>query len=105
MSAIFEKLLADPSLPAPLQELNKAMQEEQKRRDSFYEWIDESTKAEFINGEVVMHSPAKEKHNAVREYLSRLLGVFVEERNLGICRGEKAMIHLIRNSYGRYAAA
>lgn len=99
MSAIFEKLLADPTLPTLLEELNKAMREEQLRRDAFYEWIDESTKAEFINGEVVMHSPAKEKHTAIRERLSTLLNIFVELNEIGAIRGEKAMIHLLRNSY------
>ena len=99
MTALFEKIYAEPNLPVLLKRLNAAMQEEQTRREAFYDWIDENTKAEFINGNIVVHSPAKEKHTLIRERLSTLLNIYVELNELGAIRGEKAMIHLVRNSY------
>jgi len=38
------------------------MQAEQKRRERFYEEMSEQQKAEFINGEVIVQSPARLRH-------------------------------------------
>lgn len=56
-------------------------------------------KAEFINGEVVVHSPALERHNAAFLRLGMLLNAFVDDRGMGMVRVEKALIELSRNSY------
>lgn len=71
---------------------------------SFREWLDEDKKAdcrpaEFINGEIVMHSPVKRKHWKASTLLSRILGVFTSLNNLGEIAVEKALIALTRNDY------
>ena len=61
--------------------------------------MDEDMKTGFINGEIVIHSPAFHKHNAAVMFLSKLLNAYVSERELGIVTVEKALIELTRNSY------
>ncbi len=67
--------------------------------DEFYNTITESDKAEFINGEVVMHSPVKLEHAESSEFLFMLMKTYCMKNNLGQVHTEKIMIHLIRNSY------
>jgi hypothetical protein len=50
---LVEKILLQPDAPLLVQQLNQHLTEERRRRLSFYNWIDEHIKAEFINGEVV----------------------------------------------------
>jgi hypothetical protein len=61
--------------------------------------------AEFINGEIVVHSPALEKHNAAVLRLGMLLSLFVDTRELGMVRIEKSLVELTRNRYDRTADA
>lgn len=56
-------------------------------------------KAEFINGEIVVHSPALDRHTAAVGNLHRLLSTYVDSRDLGLVRMEKALVELTRNSY------
>jgi Uma2 family endonuclease len=72
---------------------------ERTRRNAFREWLDEDKKAEFINGEIIMHSPVKKSHWQVSGHLSVLLNAYVGLRKLGIVAVEKALISLTRNDY------
>lgn len=92
-------LKQSPLLPQALAELNAFWKDEQARREKFLADMDESTKAEFIEGNIVLHSPAKEKHNAAVKCLLLLVGTFVEVHELGTVQGEKAMVHLTRNNF------
>lgn len=56
-------------------------------------------KAEFINGEIVLHSPVKKRHFSVTDLLSSLLSFYVRINKLGRVATEKAMIALTRNDY------
>lgn len=94
-----EKLLERPDAPQQLERLQHALADERRRRAEFYEWVTEDMKAEFINGEVVVHSPVTRKHWKTSNLLSRLLSVFVTVKNLGEVATEKAMITLTRNDY------
>ncbi|MFZ4634948.1 MAG: Uma2 family endonuclease [Saprospiraceae bacterium] len=96
---LVEKILLQPDAPLLVQQLNQHLTEERRRRLSFYNWIDEHTKAEFINGEVVVHSPAKKRHLTVTKLLSRLISFYCDLKNLGETFHEKAMIALSRNDY------
>lgn len=96
---IVEALKHSPQLPVAIQELNSFWQAEQVRRVQFYNDIDEDSKAEFIEGEIVVHSPAKDRHNEVVVNLSMLLHAFTNKYNLGIVRSEKALIKLKRNDF------
>ncbi len=51
--------------------------------DEFMAWAGEDTRAEWVNGEVIIHLPAKPRHQKLLEFLSFLLGGFVRVFNLG----------------------
>ena len=51
--------------------------------EEFVAWCDEDTRAEWVDGEVVMMSPANQEHAILGIWLARLLGDFVERRGLG----------------------
>lgn len=93
------KLLDEPNVTFILKRVQDALDDEAERRKDFYDWIKEDQKAEFINGEIVMHSPVKRNHlNAVGN-LFTLLRIYVVSRNLGQVDSEKALISLTRNDY------
>ncbi len=94
-----EKIMASADAPQQLDALYDAMQDEKNRRHDFRQWITPSVKAEFINGELVLHSPVKKRHFSVTDLLSRLLSIYGSIRKLGRVATEKAMISLTRNDY------
>jgi Uma2 family endonuclease len=61
--------------------------------------VDEHSKAEFINGEIIIQSPVKMMHWKALENLSTLLSVYVKFSDLGYIGTEKVMIALERNDY------
>ncbi|MCB0252488.1 MAG: Uma2 family endonuclease [Anaerolineae bacterium] len=50
----------------------------------FLEWLDEDTLAEWVNGEVIMTSPASKPHQDIVGFLGGVLRSFVEQRRLGL---------------------
>jgi Uma2 family endonuclease len=91
--------MASPDAPQQLDALYAALQNEKKRRNDFREWITPAIKAEFINGDVILHSPVKKRHFSVTDLLSSLLSFYVRVKKLGRVATEKAMIALTRNDY------
>lgn len=51
--------------------------------EEFLDWLDEDTHAEWVNGEVIMHSPVSARHQKVGRFLLRVLSEWVERGNLG----------------------
>ena len=94
-----DKIMASPDAPQQIDALYKAIEDEKKRRRDFREWITPAIKAEFINGQVVLHSPVKKRHFSVTDLLSSLLSFYVRFNKLGRVATEKAMIALTRNDY------
>lgn len=99
MNALVEQILASPTLPEIVDELQARLAEERTRRQRFYEEFADGQKAEFINGRVIMHSPAKVRHLEVRERLERLLSLHVDRHRLGRVFGEKALCVFPRNDF------
>lgn len=99
MNAMLEPLLKSPQLPRHLAELQEAMEAEKARRHRFYEEMTPEQKIEFINGQVILHSPAKLRHVAASALLHRLLSFYVDTRKLGLVTHEKLLICLERNDY------
>lgn len=99
MSDLRYRLLDTPIAPLIIQQAQAILNDEHRKRQEFYQWIDEDKKAEFINGDIVVHSPARDKHKLAVLNLASLLNIYVSERSLGIVRAEKAMAELTRNSY------
>ncbi|MCU0979556.1 MAG: Uma2 family endonuclease [Pirellulaceae bacterium] len=75
------------------------MREEAARRQAFYEEISDDQKAEFIDGEVILHSPARNKHIVVRQHLEKLLHTYAALQSLGHVLGEKCLCIFPRNDY------
>ena len=99
MIAAVEELLASPTLPETVARLNAALAEERQRRAKFYDEITPEMKAEFINGEFVMHSPATNEHSEIRGFIEKLLSTYADLHALGIVRDEKALCVFPRNDY------
>lgn len=54
--------------------------------EEFLDWADEDTLAEWVDGEVVMYSPASDRHQDISGFLESVLRSFVEARQLGVVR-------------------
>ena len=52
--------------------------------EEFLAWADEDTLAEWVDGEVVMSSPASSRHQEIVGFLSTVIGMFVRQRELGV---------------------
>jgi Uma2 family endonuclease len=99
MTAAVEELLQSPRLPAYVDELQRLLVDERARRESFYDELTEDTKAEFINGQIVMQSPATYSHVTAVKLLTKLLDTYVERHGLGYVGAEKMLVVLPRNDY------
>ena len=93
------QILKSPKAVEHIEAMSKALADEKKRRLEFYDWIDENTKAEFINGQIIIHSPVKREHWKASDLLSRLLSFFTEFKDIGEVGTEKVMISLTHNDY------
>lgn len=94
-----EAILKSPNLPAVAELINNLLSSEAKNRVDFYNKINEDDKAEFINGEIIFHSPVKLWHSNASSNLATLMTVYVNTHDLGIVGVEKLMISLSRNDY------
>jgi Uma2 family endonuclease len=72
---------------------------EKQRRLQFYNDIDDDMKVEFINGEIIVHSPSKKEHSDVVGSLYTILSIFVKIAKLGWVGYEKVMSAFTRNDY------
>jgi len=96
---LISKLLESPNAPKLLEEIKSILEAEKKKRLAFYNEITEQEKAEFINGEVIIHSPVKKVHNEISGNLYKILDTYVFENNLGFVGIEKVLIQMTRNDY------
>ena len=94
-----EPILHSPRLPDIAAMFNERLREEAELRERFYEEMSDDQKVEFIDGEVVMHSPARNRHLTTQLGLAKLLDTFVEKNNLGAVRVEKCLCVFPRNDY------
>ena len=99
MDALLEPITRSLQLPRYLDELNAFMRSEAQRREQFRDDLRGDDKAEFINGEVVVHSPARLEHSTTLKHLLVLIDAFVQGHDLGEVLVEKAMVNLTRNDY------
>jgi len=96
---IIDSILEQPNATAIAQQILQQIAEEQKHRQQFYNDITEKDKAEFINGEVMIHSPVMLRHSKASENVLMLLKTYVRKHQLGMVSHEKIMITLTRNDY------
>ena len=89
IESAIEPLLHSPLLCEIAETLQSRVRDEAERRRKFYRELRDDQKAEFVDGQVILHSPARDKHIAVRQNLERLLGTHVSLQEVGKVRTEK----------------
>jgi Uma2 family endonuclease len=99
MKALLAPLKKQPNLRHLIDELEAYWTEEQNRRLDFYNWVDPSVKAEFIDGEIILHSPVVKMHNVITKNLLIILEHFNMLNDLGFLGVEKIMCRFTRNDY------
>lgn len=99
MEAPVKALMDSPKLPLYFEQLRKLMQDERRRREKFLDEIEKGVRAEFINGEVCIRTPAKHQHSIIVGNLVWPLKCHIKARDpAAVCR-EKSIISLTRNDY------
>jgi hypothetical protein len=88
-----------PDLPELIGEAQRALGRKKRLREKFYADITQEHKWEFIQGEVIMHSPALNRHLLASQRLYDLLSAYVRVHQIGAVRHEKAMTNFPRNDY------
>lgn len=99
MEAILEPLVRSPKLRLYVDELNETLRREAEARERFRASLDEDVRAEFINGEVVTHMVAKDRHMTATRNIGRLADVYASTQQLGVVRTEQALTGFTRNDY------
>ncbi len=62
--------------------------------EAFEAWCDEDVRAEYLNGEVIMHCPAGTLHEKSIHWLSTLLQLFIARDELGELFGSNTQMRL-----------
>lgn len=98
-NSVLEPLLQSPELVEHVQALNGFIALEHERRRKFHEEITEERKREFINGEVIVHSPSTNKHCQIVIRTASLLSTWCHLHELGQVLTEKTLCQFPRNDY------
>jgi Uma2 family endonuclease len=69
--------------------------------DEFLEWGDEQTRAEWVDGEVLVMSPVSLLHMDVQQFLASLIRIFAESSDRGTVLGEPFLMRLPKQKRGR----
>jgi Uma2 family endonuclease len=72
-----ETALTESKIQTTIAESKKISYEE------FLDWCDEDTLAEWVNGEIIMTSPASIQHQRISSFLVKILSRYVESHSLG----------------------
>lgn len=99
LADLIKPLQTSPLFAEAMAELSAIWTEERQRRAKFYEEMTPEMKVEFIEGEVVLHSPAKNAHLDVTYNVATLIGTFVRAHHLGEVKVEKCLCVFPRNDY------
>lgn len=78
---------------------NETRSSEPKMRmsyEEFLEWCDEDTWAEWVDGEVIVLSPASARHQDLADFLVSVLRIYTEARDLGVVRSAPFQMKLER---------
>lgn len=62
--------------------------------EMFDELTDEDTKAELLDGMMIMHSPATAWHDNVDGFLRMLMSIFADEKGFGLVLGPDTIVRL-----------
>jgi Uma2 family endonuclease len=91
--------LESPTLALDVEKCQELLAQEAEERQRFRDAVQPHEKAEFINGRIIMHSPARARHTEVRGLIERILGAYVDSIEFGLIASEKALCGFTRNDY------
>jgi hypothetical protein len=69
--------------------------------EEFHDWCDEDTWAEWVDGEVIMVSPADSRRQEISKFLIKVLDIYVEARGLGTLFQAPFLMRLAERPSGR----
>jgi Uma2 family endonuclease len=69
--------------------------------ETFLEWLDEDTWAEWVDGEISVISPASDEHQDLRDFLLTPLRLYTEAHDLGLVRGAPFLMRTAPRQSGR----
>lgn len=99
LEALIEPLRHSPRLPEAVSLLQRQIEEERLLRQKFYEEMTPEQKIEFIDGQVILQSPARNRHLDVSKMAMKLLDTYVTIHQLGTVKSEKCLCVFPRNDY------
>jgi Uma2 family endonuclease len=62
--------------------------------EEFEAWCDEDVKAEYVDGEVIVHSPVSTRHSDMVLFLAGLMRLVVQQHDLGRILGPELQVRL-----------
>ncbi len=99
LATLISPILHSPRLAEISELLQSKLKEERRLRDQFYSEMTPEMKIEFIDGEVVLHSPARNVHLDVTKWILMLVDTYVNVHQLGEVKAEKCLCVFPRNDY------
>ncbi|MFO8034361.1 MAG: Uma2 family endonuclease [Candidatus Bipolaricaulota bacterium] len=69
--------------------------------EEFLAWCDEDTRAEWVDGEVIMLAPASNRHQDLVRFLVQVIGLYVERHGLGVIRSAPFQMYIPELARGR----
>ena len=69
--------------------------------EEFLAWADEDTRAEWVNGEIVVMAPTSIEHVRLADFLLRIMSYFAEEHELGEVLSAPFLMRLSTRPSGR----
>ena len=88
-----------PDPEAFIAQIQRDLRERRQRREEFVHSLTPEVKAEWINGEAVYHSPARQAHNMTVHRLQTLLGLFSAPNDAYYVFANKAMLAVLEDRY------
>ena len=99
LASLISTIIHSPQLPEIARVIRQKLEDEGRSRSQFYENMTPETKVEFITGEVVLHSPARNVHLDVTKWILKLIDTYVGVHLLGEVKSEKCLVVFPRNDY------
>ena len=99
LATLVSPIIHSPQLAEITELLQQKLTAERQLRNKFYAEMTPEQKIEFIEGEVVMHSPARNVHLDVTVWILKLLHTYVGIHQLGAVKSEKCLVVFPRNDY------
>lgn len=99
LADLLKPIRTSPLLAEAVAELSALWAAERQRRTKFYQEMTPEMKIEFIEGEVILHSPARNAHLDVTYNVATLIGTYVRGHHLGEVKVEKCLCVFPRNDY------